>query len=172
MAAKRMTELFLEELDAEVPATRRALERVPEGRNDWKPHAKSMTLGYLAWLVATMPNWISRTVDQDSLDLHPPGGATPRQTEATSTPHLLQQFEEAVANARRSLHNTTDEHLLTPWRLLVGGNVVSEQPRYSMLRTGVMNHFAHHRGQLTVYLRLNDVAVPSIYGPSADERKF
>jgi uncharacterized damage-inducible protein DinB len=172
MAAKKMTELFLEELEAELPATRRALERVPEGRNDWKPHEKSMKLGYLAWLVATMPEWISMTVDQDSLDLNPPGGAAPRQTEAKTTQELLQRFEEAVGKGRRSLQNTTDEHLLTPWRLLVGGNVVSEQPRYSMLRTGVMNHFAHHRGQLTVYLRLNEIAVPSIYGPTADEKRF
>jgi uncharacterized damage-inducible protein DinB len=172
MAAKKMTELFLEELETELPATRRALERVPEGRNDWKPHPKSMALGYLAGLVANMPSWVTMTIKQDELDLNPPGGGKPPSLEAKTTSELLQKFDEAVKGAREALASTTDDFLLTPWRLLVGGQVVLEQPRYVVLRTSVINHLVHHRAQLTVYLRLNEAAVPALYGPSADERTF
>jgi uncharacterized damage-inducible protein DinB len=171
MAVKTMKELFLEELEAEIPATRKVLERVPEGKPDWKPHPKSMPLGYLATLVASMFGWISMTIDQDELDIAPAGGGN-RPPNPTTTKELLALLDSSADKARRSLQNTTDEHLLTTWRLLAGGKVVSSQPRYSMLRTGVMNHFAHHRGQLTVYLRLNEAPVPSVYGPTADERSF
>jgi uncharacterized damage-inducible protein DinB len=172
MAAKKMTELFLEELETELPATRRALERVPEGRNDWKPHPKSMALGYLAGLVANMPSWVTMTIKQDELDLNPPGGGKPPSLEAKTTSELLEKFDEAAKGAREALASTTDDFLLTPWRLLVGGQVVLEQPRYVVLRTSVINHLVHHRAQLTVYLRLNEAAVPALYGPSADERSF
>jgi uncharacterized damage-inducible protein DinB len=172
MPVKTMIELFLEELDTELPVTRRTLERVPEGKNDWKPHPKSMALGYLASLVATMPNWFALTILQDSLDLNPPGGKPTRSIEVQTNKELLAQFDESATKARDALKQTTDEFLLTPWKLLVGGHVVQEQPRYRVLRTSVMNHLAHHRGQLTVYLRLNEAAVPAIYGPSADDRSF
>ncbi len=166
---KKMTDLFLEELDSEMKVTRRTLERVPEGRNDWKPHAKSMPLGYLAGLVATLPSWVAMTIDQDELNL------TPGQNlnlDAKTNQDLLKMFDESAAKARQALQKTTDDHLMTNWRLLVAGKVVSDEPRYRVLRTNVLNHLAHHRGQLTVYLRLNEAAVPSIYGPSADERTF
>src|SRR5262245_45117011 len=166
---KKMTELFLEELEAEIPATRKALERVPEGRNDWRPHPKSMPLGYLAALVATMPSWVDMTVNQDELDINPPDRKDRPSIEAKTTGELLKMFDDSIAKARKALQNTTDEHLMTNWKLLSGGRAVSDTPRYSMLRTGVLNHFAHHRGQLTVYLRLNDARVPQIYGPTADE---
>jgi len=169
---KKMTELFLEELQAEVPATRRILERVPEGRPDWKPHPKSMPLGYLATLVATLPGWVTMTIRQDELDLNPPGKPKPTPPTMQTTRELLDAFDKAVAGAREALQGTTDEFLLTTWRLLVGGRVVSEQPRYVVIRDATLNHLAHHRGQLTVYLRLNDVAVPSVYGPTADEPGF
>ena len=168
----KMTELFLSEMEAEAPATRRVLERVPEGRPDWKPHPKSMPLGYLATLVATMPSWITMTIRQDELDLNPPGKPKPNAASMTTAGELVRGFDQAVAGALEALRETTDEHLLTPWRLLVGGRVVSEQPRYVVIRDAALNHLAHHRGQLTVYLRLNDVAVPSIYGPTADEAGF
>jgi uncharacterized damage-inducible protein DinB len=167
--SKTMTDLFLEELDSEMKVTRKTLERVPEGRNDWKPHAKSMRLGYLAALVATMPGWVAMAIDQDELNLNPGENAT---LEAKTNQDLLKMFDEASAKARQALQKTTDDHLMTNWRLLVAGRVVSDEPRYRVLRTSVLNHLAHHRGQLTVYLRLNDAAVPSIYGPSADERTF
>jgi uncharacterized damage-inducible protein DinB len=168
----KMTEFFLAQLEAEAAVTRPLLERVPEGRPDWKPHEKSMPLGYLAALVARLPSWIGMTIKQDELDLRPQGGSpyTP-QLVATSR-ELVQVLDESVAEARAALRGTTDEHLMTTWRLLVAGHVVSEDPRYVVIRSAVFNHLAHHRGQLTVYLRLNDVPVPAIYGPTADEGRF
>jgi uncharacterized damage-inducible protein DinB len=164
----KMTELFLAELEREAAPTRRVLERVPEGRYDWKPHEKSMTLGYLAELVARLPSWCANAIKRDELDLATAEKVPPLRTSR----ELVQALDESVAQAREALANTTDEHLLKPWRLLVAGRVVSEDPRHIVLRDAVFNHLAHHRGQLTVYLRLNGAPVPSIYGPSADEGKF
>lgn len=166
----KLTDLFLGELDREAKITRRALERVPEGRDDWKPHAKSMPLGRLASLVAMMPSWLSMMIDEDELDLSPPGGSSIVPPPAGQAA-LLKAMDEGVAGARASLQRTTDEHLMEPWRLLVAGRVVAEHPRHVMLRDSI-NHLAHHRGQLTVYLRMNDVLVPAIYGPSADDTRF
>ena len=141
--------------------------RVPEGRYDWKPHEKSMTLGRLAELVARLPSWPVFMIKQDELEL------TTQQSQPLRTSReLVQALDEGVAEAREALANTTDEHLMKPWRLLFAGKVVSEEPRHLMLRGGVFNHLAHHRGQLTVYLRLNDAPVPAIYGPSADDGSF
>ncbi len=163
-----ITELLLAELEREAAGTRRTLERVPEGRNDWKPHEKSMPLGYLAGLVATIPSWIKSIVTHDSLDLSSPGEFRTRAFDTNR--ELLQAFDNALRQAREALASATDEHLTTTsWQLLFQGNVVSEDVRYVALRDGVLNHLAHHRGQLTVYLRLNDIPVPALYGPSADE---
>ena len=167
----KLTELFLEELAVEAPTTRRVLENVPSGRADWKPHPKSMPLGYLAELVATLPSWITMTIKQDELDLNPPGGKPPRPPLPTAA-DLVKALDESVEGARAALQGTNDDFLRTPWRLLVGGKVVNEWPRYVVIRDSVFNHLAHHRGQLTVYLRLNDRPVPSIYGPTADEPAF
>lgn len=166
-----MTDLFLEQLERESKGCRKALERVPEGRSEWKPHEKSMELGYLATLVATMPSWIAMTVDQDTLDLQPPGGGGYRPPSWSTTADLLANLEDAVEKASQALRGTTDEHLLTPWQLLVGGRTVMEQPRYVVI-ADTFTHLAHHRGQLTVYLRLLGQPVPAIYGPSADEASF
>lgn len=166
----KLTELFIAELDRESVGTRKALERVPEGKYDWKPHAKSMPLGYLAALVATMPAWIVRMIDDDELDFAPPGGssrAAPKRLETRED--LVRAFDDSIARAKEALARTTDEHLFTSWRLLAGGHVISEHTRYINIRDGVINHLAHHRGQLTVYLRLNEEPVPSLYGPTADE---
>ena len=167
----KMTELFAAQLEREAGGTRRALERVPEGRNDWKPHEKSMPLGYLSGLVAMMPSWIDMMITRDELDINPPGGQAYRPPAPSTTSELLQTLDESVAKAREALRDTTDEHLLTSWRLLVAGHVVAEAPRHVMLADTFM-HLAHHRGQLTVYLRLNDAPVPAIYGPSADDQAF
>ena len=164
----KLTDLFLGELEREAALSRRALERVPEGRNDWKPHEKSMQLGYLAVLVATMPSWIEFMINQDELDLAKNGGD--KQPEMSTTRELLQLLDDSVAKGRTALTNTTDEHLMKRWRFLVAGRTVDENLRHIMLRDAVFSHMAHHRGQLTVYLRLNDAMVPAIYGPSADER--
>jgi uncharacterized damage-inducible protein DinB len=167
----KLTDLFLDELERELPATRRVLERVPEGRNDWKPHEKSMSLGYLAALVASMFGWIEMTVNQDQLEFK--AGSSEYSTKPqASRVDLLKLLDKSVAQARAALKATTDEHLMKPWRMVVDGRVVHEQPRYIVLRDTVFNHLAHHRGQLTVYLRLNDASVPEVYGPTADEGKF
>ena len=165
-----ITELLLAELDREAVAIRKTLERVPEGKNDWKPHPKSMPLGPLATIVANIPGWLDMVVNLDELDINPPGGSKYRPQEWRTRRDLLDQFEASLKRGREVLQNTTDDHLLnTKWRMLAAGKMMSEQPRYVAIRDGVLNHMAHHRGQLTVYLRLNEEKVPAIYGPSADE---
>ena len=167
----KLTELFSAQLEREVALCRRAVERVPEGKNDWKPHEKSMPLGYLSTLVATMPSWIAMAIAQDELDLNPPGGAGYKPKEWSTTRELVLSLEESAAQARAALKDATDDHLMTPWRLLVAGNVVMESPRHVVIEDTFM-HLAHHRGQLTVYLRLNGAPAPALYGPSADDRSF
>jgi hypothetical protein len=168
----KMNEFFAAQLDREAPGTRRALERVPEGRDDWKPHEKSMPLGYLATLLARMPSWFTMMVRQDELDLNPPGGGRPRPPDLRTNRELLQAFDAAVTEAREALAGASEDRLLhTNWRLLVGGHVVADKPRHVNL-ADTFGHLAHHRGQLTVYLRLLGIPVPSIYGPSADDARF
>ena len=166
-----LPDLFAEEIVREGALTRRTLERVPEGRHDWKPHEKSMALGHLTKMIAGMPSWLSMIVAEDDFDLNPPGGGSSFGQEMKTTQDLLDALDKGVESARTALAGTTEEHLMKPWRLLVAGNVVSEKPRHEMIRDSI-NHLSHHRGQLTVYLRLNDVPVPSIYGPSADDQRF
>ena len=165
----KLTDMFLAELEREAAGTRSALERVPEGRNDWKPHPRSMPLGYLASLVATMPSWVAVMVKQDELDLKSPGAAKFKPLEWRTRAELVAALDRGLAEAREALRNTTDEHLMTPWKFVIGGQVVDENPRHVMITNAVFSHLAHHRGQLTVYLRLNEASVPAIYGPSADE---
>ena len=165
-----LTQLFLAELDRETPRTRRALEHVPLDRDDWTPHPKSMPLGRLAGLVASMPSWVTLIIEQDELDINPPAGGG--QYQQPSTDKLVATLDTHVMKARESLSKTNDDFLLTTnWRLLAGGKVVMNAPRHVVLRD-TLNHLAHHRGQLTVYLRLNDQPVPAIYGPSADDQQF
>ena len=166
----KLTDIFLADLEREARGTRRALERVPDGRADWQPHPKSMSLGRLATLVSGMPGWIDMMINLDELDMAPKENS-PRPPELTTSAELVAAHESALAKARESLSRTTDEHLMTNWKLLVKGNVVLESPRHIMIRD-TMGHLAHHRGQLTVFLRLLDVPVPAIYGPSADDTRF
>ena len=167
----KMTDFFLAQLDREVPPSRRALERVPEGRPDWKPHEKSMPLGYLTTLVATMPAWIAMMVRQDSLGLRPVSGAGYKPPATDTKAKLLAAADDSVKQALEALRSTNDTFLETKWQLLVGGHVVDENPRH-MAIASTFTHLGHHRGQLSVYLRLNDAKVPSMYGPSADDRVF
>jgi uncharacterized damage-inducible protein DinB len=167
----KFTELFLAQLEHEAGRTRRALERVPEGRDDWKPHDKSMPLGRLAMLVARMPSWLSLVINQDALDLNPPGGSNVDQRQLRTSRELVEALDEGFAGAERALSGTTDDHLMKKWRLLVSGRAVNEEPRHVVIRDTFM-HLSHHRGQLTVYLRLTGASVPAIYGPSADDARF
>jgi uncharacterized damage-inducible protein DinB len=166
----QLTDLLLAELDREGPRTRRALEQVPRDRDDWTPHPKSMPLARLAGLVASMPSWISLIIEQDELDLTPPPGSGQYQQPAMDK--LSDVLEQNVVKARQSLSRTNDNFLMsTNWRLRAGGKVVMDAPRHVVLRD-TLNHLAHHRGQLTVYLRLCGQTVPAIYGPSADDQQF
>ena len=166
----KWTEFFAAQLEREAPISKRVLERVPEGRPGWKPHEKSMPLGYLSLLVAQMPGWLAMAIRQDELDLNPPGGR-PAPPATDTTARLLAVHEDSLKQAREALGGTSDAHLATPWKLLVAGHVVMEQPRHVVI-ADTFTHLAHHRGQLTVYLRLNGAAVPSVYGPSADDARF
>jgi len=166
-----LTELYKAQLDREAPLVRRVVENVPEGKPDWRPHPKSMPLGYLSSLVAAMPGWVATAIEQDELDLYPKGGK-PNPAPALSTRRdLLESLDASVGKAREALAGTNDGFLATPWRLLVGGKVVMEAPRHVVIED-TFTHLAHHRGQLTVYLRLNEMKVPSVYGPSADDQRF
>ena len=162
---------LLAQLESEAALTRKAIARVPEGHNDFKPHEKSMPLGYLAALVAGMPGWITLMIERDELNLDDQASQGFRPKVAATNAELIAGFEEALDGARRSLESTTNEHLLTPWAFKMGGHTVSQDPRYIMIANAVFSHLAHHRGQLTVYLRLNEAAVPALYGPSADEQR-
>jgi uncharacterized damage-inducible protein DinB len=165
-----LVEQFVSELDREALRTRRTVENVPAGHDDWKPHAKSMPLARLAGLVASMPSWVNLIINQDELDLTPPGGG--RQYGQPAVDQLATTLDQHVAKAREALLGTNDEFLTTTnWRLKANGQVVMNQPRHIVLRD-TLNHLAHHRGQLTVYLRLLDQPVPAIYGPSADDQRF
>jgi uncharacterized damage-inducible protein DinB len=166
-----ITQLFGNLLEAEAAISRRVLEQVPEGKADWKPHEKSMPMGYLATLVATMPGWIAMMIRQDSLDLRPVGGGGYKPPATHTKALLLAAADESVAQAREALRSTNDTFLETKWQLLVGGHVVDDSPRH-MTIASTFTHLGHHRGQLTVYLRLNGAKVPSVYGPSADDRAF
>ena len=166
-----LTDLLLPFFDREITISARVLARVPAGHPDWKPHEKSMALGYLATLVATMPTWIAMAVRQDELDLNPPSGQKYDPGTWSTTEELLALHEKSLRSGREALRDTNEAHLLTSWRLLVAGNVVQQSPRHEVI-TDTLTHLAHHRGQLSVYLRLLGAPVPSIYGPSADEKKF
>ena len=165
-----MTELFLGELDREAAGTHAALARVPEGQNDWKPHERSMPLGNLAGLCATMPSWIDIIVNTEEFDINPAGGRT-RPPQPQTRKELAAALDDAVAKCRKALQGTSDDHLMKDWTLLAGGHLMEKSPRHVMIRD-TFNHLSHHRGQLTVYLRLNNQPVPAIYGPSADEGKI
>jgi uncharacterized damage-inducible protein DinB len=160
---------MLPEFDHEMTATRRVLERVPADRFGWKPHAKSWTMGELAAHLANIPSWTSVTVERDSFDMSPAGEPPPRTPPVTSPLEARSRFDANVSAAREVIAAASDVALLSPWTLLAGGKAVFSLPRIAVLRRFVFSHVVHHRAQLGLYLRLNDIPVPNIYGPSADE---
>jgi uncharacterized damage-inducible protein DinB len=163
-----MKQAFIGEFNHEMAGTRRMLERLPEGKSDWTPHQKSMTMGRLAGHLAEIPAWVMPTLTQDSLNL---------QTEykpviAETSEQILAVFDANVNAAREALAAAPDEDLMKPWSLMAGEHTIFTLPKAAVLRSFVMSHLIHHRAQLTVYYRLNDVPVPALYGPSADERQM
>ena len=167
-----LSDSILPEFDNEMASTRKTLERVPEDRFDWKPHMKSTPMGGLATHLSNLPTWAIYTINRDSLDLAPDGKPMPPAPAASSQSELLESFDSSVTKARAAIAAASDAELFKPWTLLSNGKPLLTLPKIAVLRSFVMNHNIHHRAQLGVYLRLNDIAVPSIYGPSADEDAF
>ena len=163
---------LLPEFDYEMATTRKLLERLPDEKFDWKPHPKSMALGGLATHLANIPTWTINSMTQESLDLAPDGVPVPPMEAATGRDALLQVFDVNVAKAREAIAGAADDAFFVKWSLLMNGRTIMTLPRVGVVRSFVLNHLIHHRGQLSVYLRLNDIPVPSIYGPSADDSSF
>lgn len=164
----RLSELMLPEFDQEMANTRRMLERIPDDRLDFKPHEKSMALVGLATHLSNMPKWVVMVMKEESFDMAPAGGEPVREDPVRSVAGALEAFDRNAAAARAAIAETGDDDFMAPWTLLAGGNPVFKMPRYSVVRTTIINHMIHHRAQLGVYLRLNDIPVPAIYGPTAD----
>jgi uncharacterized damage-inducible protein DinB len=165
-----IAESLLPEFDREMGLTRRVLERVPDGQFAWKPHEKSMTLGRLAEHLAELPQWLAISINDSGIDMgtgRPPGYTSPDTRAA-----VLAMFDKNVADARTALNGRTDAELMAPWTLKNQGKTLFTMPKVAVVRGFALNHLIHHRGQMTVYLRLQNVALPSIYGPSADESPF
>jgi len=166
MKEKSLGEIYLEELEAEVPATRKCLERIPIELSGWKPHEKSMELGYLALLVAEIPRWITYIIQKKEIDF-----ATFTHFQPKTTSELVSHFDENLEGAKKALRNVKDEQFEEIFSLKNQGKLLFSSPIKENIGSSI-NHLVHHRGQLTVYMRLNNIAVPSIYGPSADDKSF
>jgi len=159
---------LLPEFDIEMAGVRRVLERVPEAHVAWKPHTRSMTMGGLALHLTNIPTWVPITLKQSEFDLGP-GNEAAAVRQFTTRADMLEEFDRNVVAARDAIRGTSDDEMVKPWSLKKGGETVLTMPRLAVLRSFVMNHAIHHRGQLTVYLRMKDVPLPAIYGRSADE---
>jgi uncharacterized damage-inducible protein DinB len=162
-------ESLLPEFDQEMANTRKVLERVPDDKFDWQAHPKSHTIGWNAGHLANLPGWLTMTIRTDSLDLAPVGGQPYTSPKMSNRRDVLEQFDKNVAEARETLKAVRDDHMAKPWSLLSGGQTFFTMPRAAVVRGMVMNHIVHHRAILCVYLRLNNVPVPGMYGPSGDE---
>lgn len=164
-----LSQSLLPEFDHEMANTRKVLERIRDDMLSWKAHEKSNTIGWVAMHLAEMPGWVDSTLNQDSFDVSPPGGEPYRTPAATSVQDILERFDRNVAKARLAIAAASDEQFMKSWSLLNGGQVLLTMPRAAVLRSFVLSHSIHHRAHLCVYLRLNDVPVPALYGPSADD---
>jgi uncharacterized damage-inducible protein DinB len=166
-----MNQALLPEFDQEIKNTRECLSRVPDDKFDFKPHQKSGSMGWLANHVSQMTGWLAEMLVTDSFDVAP-GGKNVEIPSAKTRAELLAMFDKSSAAARAALAKVTDEQLMKTWTLYQNGATIFAMPRIAVYRGMILNHIIHHRGQLTVYLRLNNIAVPAIYGPSADENPF
>lgn len=166
----RMIDPLLMEFDREASTTRKILERVPEARLDWAPHPKSMTLGKLATHLATLPGWIASSLLADGYDVSSATSAVP--TTPSTTAELVKKFADGVTGAKEAMNRLDDEKAVGDWTLSRHGKALFTVPRISFVRNMLLNHSIHHRGQMSVYLRLLDVPLPPIYGPTADENPF
>ncbi|TWU55841.1 DinB family protein [Rubripirellula reticaptiva] len=161
---------LLPEFDNEMAGTRKVIERVPDAKLAWKIHEKSNTIGWVGSHLANLPSWATMTIETDSLDVMPKDGEPFKVPCFDSVEEIVAAFDKNVARARTLLDSVSDEELHKPWSLLKTGETIFTMPKFAVLRTWVMNHIVHHRGHLCVYLRVNDVSVPALYGPSADEQ--
>jgi uncharacterized damage-inducible protein DinB len=164
-----LSQTLLPEFDHEMANTRKVLARIPADKLGWKAHEKSNTIGWVGMHLAEIPGWAEKTFTTDSFDIAPPGAEPYRTPTPDSVEAILERFDKNVAAGRAAIAATRDEDFAKPWSLLNGGNVVFTMPRIALLRSFVLNHSIHHRAHLCVYLRLNDVPVPALYGPSGDE---
>ncbi len=162
-------DIFLAELEAEAPNTRQLLERVPEAKLNWKPADKSMSLNQLATHLANLPGWGQFTLETDELDINPPDGEPMVPPSPEGVAAIVELYDSNMAKLKEIIASTDDETFGQPWTLKSGGQDVFTMPKVAVLRSMIMNHMVHHRGQLTVYLRLNGVPLPMTYGPTADE---
>jgi len=165
-----IAQTLLPEFDHEMANTRKMLEVVPAADAEWRPHPRSYTLGQLAAHIATLPLWGRLTLERPELDLGSPANASIARVRFTTVPELLEQFDRNVREARAALAATSDAAMGAPWTLRNGATTVFSMPRAAVMRGFVLSHLIHHRGQLSVYLRLRDVPLPALYGPSADTR--
>ncbi len=166
----KMIESLLPEFDEEMASTRKFLELVPDGKLGWKPHEKSMTMGQLAWHVSDLPSWCADTLRQDSMTLsNDDYQKKVAEREGKGKKEILAGFDKYVTEARKQLAAADDAALAHQWKMTWGGETIIDMPRSQVLRKWVLNHLIHHRAQLGVFLRLNGIAIPGVYGPSADE---
>lgn len=166
MSEKSLGKIYLHELEAEVASTHKCLERIPESLFDYKPHERSMNMGYLVLIIAALPDWITDTIKKSEIDF-----ATYKPFQPKTTAELVKYFEDNIAGAKDALREVTDEELAELFYLKNNGVTLTSARKDDSIESHI-NHLVHHRGQLTVYMRLNNILVPSIYGPSADDKSF
>lgn len=167
-----MSAMILPEYDQEMATTRKVLARIPDNKLDWKAHEKSFTLRQIGSHLANLPTWVVLGLQQESFDMAPAGGPPAKSTAAESVAHMLELFDQNVAKGRAAIEGASDATFGESWDLMSGGKTLMTVPKAVVIRSFMLNHSIHHRGQVTVYLRLLDLPVPAVYGPSADESPF
>ncbi len=166
-----IAESILPEFELEMAGTRKVLERITDDKLDWKAHEKSNTIGWVACHLAEIPGWVEGTLTQDNWDINPEGGESYQSPKLSSRQEILDLFDANIATAKEQIEKASDEEFAKSWSLLTAGKAIITMPKLGVIRTWVLNHTIHHRAHLCVYLRLNDIPVPALYGPSADEQE-